>query len=56
MELPPKPELEYSTTTGPNGEVVIGLTPESDLAYGRWLTACNMARQVIYKEMHDNDS
>lgn len=55
---PPKPELEYRERTDANGTIVRELTPDSDLAYGRWLTACTMARQAIYKEMENgtNDS
>jgi hypothetical protein len=51
-ELPPKPELEYRQRQA-DGIIVVELTPDSDLAYGRWLTACNMARQSIYREIHD---
>lgn len=51
--LPKAPEMEYRRRMDANGTEIIELTPDSELAYSRWLTACNMARQVIYKEMTD---
>lgn len=52
---PPKPELEYRERSGPNGETIVELTPDSNVAYGRWLTACTLARQAIYKELNDSN-
>lgn len=52
MEQPPKPALEYRYREQ-NGVVVRELTPESDLAHTRWLTACNMARLATSKAMEE---
>lgn len=47
MELPKRPELEKQEKVGQYGEIVIGLTPESEKIWSDYLTRLHFAKIAL---------
>lgn len=54
MELPKKPALEHEYKNGQHGELIVQLTPESEILWSNYLRELNLARVAIYNASNRN--
>lgn len=52
-QLPPKPKLERQERIGQHGEIISELTPESEVAYAKWLRDVGFARRALHKSLKE---